>query len=66
MNLNANWSFYTLAGFAWNLLRAIKLLHLPEGEAPKRLRTLVRHLLLVPVELKRHARRRKACWYAPG
>lgn len=66
MNLNANRSFYTLAGLGWNLLQALKLLHLPEGEAPKRLRTLVRHLLLVPVELKRHARRLKACLYAPA
>ena len=65
-NLNANRSFYTLAGLAWNLLQALKLLHLPETEAPKRMRTLVRHLLLIPVELKRHARQLKACLYAPA
>jgi hypothetical protein len=65
-DLNANRSFYTLAGLGWNLLQALKLLHLPESEAPKRLRTLVRHLLLMPVELKRHARQVKACLYAPA
>jgi len=65
-NLNANRSFYTLAVLAWNLLQALKLLHLPESEAPRRMRTLLRHLLLVPVELKRHARSLKACLYAPA
>src|SRR5438445_396073 len=65
-DLNANRSFYTLAGLGWNLLQALKRLHLPEREAPKRLRTLVRHLRLMPVELKRHARQLKACLYAPA
>jgi hypothetical protein len=65
-NLNANRSFYTLAVLAWNLLQALKLLHLPASEAPKRMRTLLRHLLLIPVELKRHARGLKACLYAPA
>jgi hypothetical protein len=65
-NLNANRSFYTLAVLAWNTLQGLKLLHLPEAEAPKRMRTLLRHLLLIPVELKRHARRLKACLYAPA
>ena len=64
--LNANRSFYTLAVLAWNLLQALKLLHLPQSEAPKRMRTLLRHLLLIPVELKRHARQLKACLYAPA
>ena len=65
-NLNANRSFYTLAGLAWNLLQALKLLHLPVAQAPQRMRTLVRHLLLIPVEVKRHARQLKACLYAPA
>jgi hypothetical protein len=64
--LNANRSFYTLAVLAWNTLQALKLLHLPETQAPKRMRTLLRHLLLIPVELKRHARGRKTCLYAPA
>ena len=45
---------------------ALKLIHLPEGEQPKRVRTLIRHWLLVPVELKRHARQLKACLYLPA
>jgi hypothetical protein len=65
-DLNANRSFYTLAGLAWNLLQALKLLHLPVEEAPKRMRTLLRHLLLIPVEVKRHARQLKACLYVPA
>lgn len=65
-SLNANRSFYTLAGLAWNLLQALKLLHLPVEEASKRMRTLVRHLPLIPVELKRHARQVKACLNAPA
>jgi hypothetical protein len=65
-DLQANRSFYTLAGLAWNLLQALKLLHLPAAEAPRRLRTLVRHLLLIPVEVKRHARQLKACLYVPA
>ena len=65
-NLNANRSFYTLAVLAWNLIQALKLLHLPVTEAPKRIRMLLRHLLLIPVELKRHARQLKVCLYAPA
>jgi hypothetical protein len=57
---------WALAGLAWNLMQALKLLHLPEEQAPKRLRTLIRHLAMIPVELKRHARQLKACWYAPA
>jgi hypothetical protein len=64
--LEANRSFYTLAVLAWNVLQALKLLHLPETEAPKRMRTLLPHLLLFPVELKRHARSLKACLYEPA
>ena len=65
-DLNANRSFYTLAGWAWNRMQALKLLHLPEEPSPKRMRTLIRHLLLIPVELKWHARQLKACLYAPA
>jgi hypothetical protein len=65
-DLNANRSFYTLAGWAWNLMQALKLLHLPEEASPKRMRTVIRHLLLIPVELKRHARQLKACLDGPA
>lgn len=40
--------FYGLAGLAYNVLQALKLLHLPASKQPKRVRTLIRHLLLVP------------------
>ena len=47
-------------------MQALKLLHLPEEASPKRMRTLIRHLLLIPVELKRHARQLKACLDGPA
>jgi len=64
--LKANRMFYALAGLAYNALQALKLIHLPPSEQPKRVRTLIRHLLLLPVEIKRHARRLKACLYVPA
>ena len=64
--LDANRLFYGLAGLAYNVLQALKLIHLPESEQPKRVRTLIRHLLLLPVEIKRHARRLKACLFVPA
>jgi hypothetical protein len=65
-DLRANRSFYTLASLAYNVLQALKLLHLPAEDQPKRVRTLIRHLLLVPVEIKRHARQMKACLFVPS
>ena len=65
-DLQANRMFYALATLAYNALMALKLLHLPESEQPKRVRTLIRHLLLVPVEITRHARQWKACLYLPA
>ena len=66
-DLNANRSFYTLAGWGWNRMQALALWHLPEEEQlPKRMRTLIRHWLRIPVEWKRHARQRKACLYGPA
>jgi hypothetical protein len=44
--------------------QAIKPLVLLEAEGPNRMRTLIGHWLLMPVELKRHARQLKACLYA--
>jgi hypothetical protein len=35
---------------ACNALMALKLIHLPESDQPKRVRTLIRHWLLAPVE----------------
>jgi hypothetical protein len=65
-DLNANRAFYTLASLAYNGLMALKLLHMPPEDQPKRIGTLIRHLLLVPVEIKRHARRLVACMYVPA
>jgi hypothetical protein len=65
-DLDANRLFYGLAGLAYNVLQALKLIHLPESEQPKRVGTLIRHLLMLPVEIKRHARRLKACLFVPA
>lgn len=65
-DLEANRLFYGLASWAYNVLQALKLIPLPESEQPKRVRTLIRHLRLLPVELKRHARRLKACLFVPA
>jgi hypothetical protein len=65
-DLLANRSFYTLAVLAYNVLQAMQLIYLPAEQTPRRVRTLIRHLLLVPVEMVRHARRRKACLYVPA
>jgi hypothetical protein len=44
--------------------QAIKPLVWSEAEGPNRMRALIGHWLLMPVELKRHARQLKACLYA--
>jgi len=59
--LNANRGVYTLAGYGWNLRHARKVLALPAAESPQRVWTLIRHLLLILVEWKRHVRQLKAC-----
>jgi hypothetical protein len=66
-NLAANNVYYLLGVLAFDLLQAIKLLYLPEGHQPKRVRTLLHQLLLIPVETKRHARQLKAvCFIGAG
>ena len=50
----------------WNILQAIKVIYLPVEHQPKRIRTLLHHLLLIPVEIKRHARGMKAVFFAPA
>ena len=65
-SLEANRAYYALATLVYNAYVALRLIHLPEGEQPRRIRTLMRHLLLIPVEIKRHARRLKAALYAPA
>jgi hypothetical protein len=65
-SLEANNAFYLLGAFAYNLLQALKVIYLPPEHQPKRIRTLLHHLLLIPVEIKRHARRVKAVFFAPA
>lgn len=55
--LLANQVFYTLAGLAYNLLQALKLLHLPDECQSWRVRTLLRQVVILPARVVRHARR---------
>jgi hypothetical protein len=59
-SLAANDAWYALGALAYNVLGALKLLVLPERDLCKRPRTVMQRLLLVPMELKRHARQLKA------
>lgn len=65
-NWMANRCLYALATLAYDLLQALQLIYLPAAQTPRRVRTLIGHLLLVPVEMVRHARRLKACLYVPA
>lgn len=65
-SLRANEVFYLLGALAFNLLQCLKLVYLPVEHQPKRIRTLLHHLLLIPVEIKKHSRQLKACFYAPA
>lgn len=59
-SLGANDAWYTLGAISYNLLGAMKLLVLPEKDLAKRPRTIMQRLLLLPMELKAHARQLKA------
>ena len=65
-SLAANNAYYLLGGLAYNFLMALKVIYLPPEHQPKRVRTLLQHLLIIPVEIKRHARRMKAVFFAPA
>jgi DDE family transposase len=54
--LNANRMFYAIAALAYNVLAALKLLHLPDDCQGWQLKTLLSKLLLLPTQLVRHAR----------
>ena len=54
--LNANRMFYAIAALAYNILIALKLLHLPDDCQSWQLKTLLRQVLLMPAALVRHAR----------
>lgn len=62
-DLGANDCWYSLGAMAYNLLGALKLLVLPQGDLAKRPRTIMHRLLLLPMELKRHARQLKTVVY---
>lgn len=65
-SLVANNAYYLFGALAYNILQALKVIYLPPEHRPKRIRTLLHHLLLMPVEIKRHARRMKAVFFAPA
>ena len=65
-SLVANNAYYLLGALAYNILMALKVIYLPPEHQPKRVRTLLQHLLIIPVEIKRHARRMKAVFFAPA
>ena len=64
-SLAANRVYYALATLAHNILQALKLIWMPVNEQSHRVRTLIHRLLLIPVEIKRHARQVSACFYLP-
>lgn len=63
--LAANRVYYALATLAYNILQALKLIWMPIEEQSHRVRTLVHRLLLIPVQIKRHARQFAACFFLP-
>lgn len=54
--LLANQIFYALASIAYNLLIALKLLYLPDERQGWRIKTLLKHLIILPAHIVRHAR----------
>lgn len=59
-SLIANQVFYALATLAYNLMQAFRVLYLADAEQGMRVRSLIRHIISVPVKLVRHANRLKA------
>ena len=58
--LIANQAFYALAILTYNVLTALKVLDLEDGQQPWRIRTLIRNLLTAPVTVSTHARYTRA------
>jgi hypothetical protein len=54
--LLANQAFYAIAMLAYNVLVGLRLLELPDEDQGLRVRSIIRHLLTVPVTVSRHAR----------
>ncbi len=61
--LIANQMYYAVAALAYNLLVALKLLHLPEERQQCRLKTLIREVMILPGRFVSHARRMVARIY---
>jgi hypothetical protein len=55
--LIANQMYYAVAALAYNLLIALKLLHLPEERQQCRVKTLIREIMILPGRFVTHARR---------
>ena len=64
--LLANQAFYAITMLAYNLLVTLKLLEMPDAAQGWRVRTIIRHLLTVPVTVSRHARYLKATVCIPS
>jgi len=60
LDLIANQAFYAIAGLAYNVLTALRVMELPDDAQGWRVRTLIRQLLTVPVTVSRHARYHRA------
>lgn len=54
--LLANQAFYAIAGLAYNVLISLKVLDLPDDAQGWQIKTIIRHLLTVPVSVSTHAR----------
>ena len=64
--LIANQAFYALSILTYNVLTALKVLELEDGQQPWRIRTLIRNLLTVPVTVSTHARYTRALIRVPA
>ena len=63
--LVANQAFYALGILTYNVLTALKVLELEDGQQAWRIRTLIRNLLTVPVTVSFHARYTRALIRVP-
>jgi hypothetical protein len=64
--LVANQMFYALGVLAYNLMIAFRVLDLPDDAQGWRPKTIIRNLLIVPVKVSTHARRRVATLCVPA
>ncbi len=64
--LAANQMFYALGVLAYNLMIAFRVLELPDYAQGWRAKTIIRNMLVVPVKVSTHARRRLATVCVPA